>query len=642
MTNICPYGAWPSAITAESVVSGVVGFSELKSHSGELYWLESRPEEAGRTVLIKRDRSGRLLTLTPAPFNVRSRVHEYGGGAYCLAGERIVFCNFEDQNLYQIDADGRITALTSGDDNQRFADCCWDERRNRLLCIVEQHHPDREPDNLLAAVALDSGNVSILHDEYDFYSSPRLHPDGKQLAVIAWSHPNMPWDGSLLMRCSCSESGDIGGMTVIAGGASESITQPSWLEDGTLIFISDANGYYNLYAFDAGGSRCLLADGADYAQPAWVFGGSEYAPVDRRHLAAIRQTEAGPELVLIDLESGLASPVAGSDDGWCRFDSITVLDGKIIFIAGFAEQLPAIEKFDISSRTTQRLASAGELSFDAAIAVAEPLTFPTRDGQHAHAFFYPPTSACVSAPANTLPPLLVMSHGGPTAATQSALNLRIQYYTSRGWAVLDVNYRGSSGFGRVYRTALNGRWGELDVFDCEDAVRHLITLGAVDPSRIAIRGGSAGGFTTLAALTTTSTFKVGASHYGIGDLKALAADTHKFESRYLHTLLADEKNLVDRSPIHHLEGLSCPVIFFQGEDDKVVPPNQSEAMVTALRRKAIPVAYVLFPGEGHGFRSAENIITALRTELAFFSRIFAIEVDEALPDIEILGPEVAT
>lgn len=638
MTQTYPYGAWPSVITARSVVSGVVGFSELKSHVDELFWLESRPEEQGRSVLMKLDRDGQMQMLTPPPYNVRSRVHEYGGGAYCLADDDIYFCNFADQNIYRLTPDGTIEAVTSSEPTQRFADCCWDALRNRLLCVVEQHHPesDSEPDNYLAAIDLHTGEVKSLHADYDFYSSPRLNAAGDALAVIAWSHPNMPWDGTLLMRTGFDETGSPSNMTVIAGGASESVTQPTWLDDGSLIYISDANGYYNLYAFDDAGSRCVLADGADYAAPAWVFGGCEYAAIDERHLAAVRQTESGPEMVLIDLQAGLASPITGGDDGWCRFDALCVLNGNLGFIAGFADRLPAIERLNISTRSSQRLASAGELSFAAAISVAEAEMFPTRDGAVAHGYFYPPASDSASAPANSLPPLLVMSHGGPTAATDGALNLRIQYYTSRGWAVLDVNYRGSSGFGRAYRDALNGRWGELDVFDCEDGVRYLIAQGRVDPSRVAIRGGSAGGFTTLAALTTTSTFKVGASHYGIGDLTALVADTHKFESRYMHTLLASEENLVARSPIHHLDGLSCPVIFFQGEEDKVVPPNQSEAMVEALKKKGIPVAYVLFPGEGHGFRSADNIVNALESELSFFSSIFNIDVADDLPDVEII------
>jgi dipeptidyl aminopeptidase/acylaminoacyl peptidase len=426
-------------------------------------------------------------------------------------------------------------------------------------------------------------------------------------------------------------------MTVLAGGADESITQPGWLDDGALLFISDQNGFYNLHRFDDQGIRCLLADGADYAQPAWVFGGSEYAAIDDRYLAAIRQTEAGPELVVIDMESGMASPIAGAEDGWCQFGSLAAVGNQLTFIAGFSDRLPAIERFDIASRERKHLVSASEQTSTVRVSEAQALAFPTRDGAVAHGFFYPPWNDHCQPPTNTIPPLLVMSHGGPTAATSAALNPRIQYYTSRGWAVFDVNYRGSSGFGRQYRTALNGRWGELDVWDCEDGVRYLISQGLVDPARIAIRGGSAGGFTTLAALTTTATFRCGASHYGIGDLTALVADTHKFESRYMHTLLADEANLVSRSPINHLDGLSCPVIFFQGGADQVVPENQAQTMVQALQDKGIPVAYLLFPEEGHGFRSAENIIRALESEFAFFSRIFNITPADELPDVEILN-----
>ena len=639
MTEVIPYGAWPSEISAASVVEGVVGFSELKLRGDDLFWLESRPQQQGRTVLMKLAADGTREELTPSPFNVRSRVHEYGGGAYCLSAEQIFFCNFSDQNLYCIDTTGKITQLTHSDANERFADCCVDVGHNRLLCVLERHaeHPDQEPGNYLAGVDLKTGEVEVLHAQYDFYASPRLNPAGDTLVVVAWSHPNMPWDGSLLLQTTLNDNGDLNAMTVLAGGADESITQPGWLDDGALLFISDQNGFYNLHRFDDQGIRCLLADGADYAQPAWVFGGSEYAAIDNRHLAAIRQSESGPELVVIDMESGMASPIAGAEDDWCQFGSLAAVGNRLTFIAGFSDRLPAIERFDIASRERKHLVSASEQTSTVPVSEAQALAFPTRDGAVAHGFFYPPWNDHCQPPTNTIPPLLVMSHGGPTAATSAALNPRIQYYTSRGWAVFDVNYRGSSGFGRQYRTALNGRWGELDVWDCEDGVRYLISQGLVDPAHIAIRGGSAGGFTTLAALTTTATFRCGASHYGIGDLTALVADTHKFESRYMHTLLADEANLVARSPINHLDGLSCPVIFFQGGADQVVPENQAQTMVQALQDKGIPVAYLLFPEEGHGFRSAENIIRALESEFAFFSRIFNITPADELPDVEILN-----
>jgi dipeptidyl aminopeptidase/acylaminoacyl peptidase len=639
MTDKIPFGAWPSTISAESVVAGVVGFSELNIRGEEIFWLESRPAEQGRSVLIAMTPEGARRDLTPPPFNVRSRVHEYGGGAYCLAPDAVFFVNFPDQNIFRVNADGKIDRITPGGADERFADLCFDMKQQRLLCVLERHsqESETEPENVLAAVDVASGEVTVLDQQHDFYACPRLSPSGEFVAWVAWSHPNMPWDGSLLMRGAVDADGSIGERMIVAGGADESVTQPVWMSDESLLFISDQNGFYNLYCFDEQGIRCLLSDGADYAQPAWVFGQREYAIIDGGHVAAIRQTQAGPELVVINLNSGMASPLSGEGDPWRYFDSLCAQDNQLFFIAGYADRLPAIDQLTIATGKSTSLALAAESSFDDGISIAEAVSYPTRDGEEAYGYFYPPANALCRGPDGDLPPLLVMSHGGPTAAASSALQLKIQYYTSRGWSVLDVNYRGSSGFGRRYRNALNGRWGELDVWDCEDGVRFLAGQRRIDPNRVAIRGGSAGGFTTLAALCTTTTFKSGASHYGIGDLTALANDTHKFESRYLHTLLANEENLQARSPINHLDGLACPVIFFQGGEDKVVPPNQAEAMVAALKDKNIPVAYLLFPEEGHGFRAADNIVRALESEFAFFSRIFGITPAEALPDVEIFN-----
>jgi dipeptidyl aminopeptidase/acylaminoacyl peptidase len=637
MKDTAPYGTWPSSISADSVVAGVVGLAELRRRADTLFWLESRPGEGGRSVLMSRAADGQRRELTPAPFNVRSRVHEYGGGAYTFDEDNVFFVNFSDQNLYQISPDGEIRQITHSDADERFADFCVDTARGRLLSVIERHHPDAEPSNALAAVDINSGEVRIVSEGYDFYAAPRLDSSGNRIAFIAWSHPNMPWDGSLLLCADMNDTGALKAVTQVAGGAVESVTQPSWQADGSLIYISDANGFYNLYCYDDAGNHCLLQDAADYAHPAWVFGQCEYTPLDEQHLAAIRQTEAGQELVLINRRTGMASPIAGEAEPWRRFDSLTARGSCLYFIAGFSDRTPAVEELNIKSRASVHLLEAGGEAITAAVSSAEALQFPTRDGACAYGYFYAPCSHDCKGPDAEKPPLLVMSHGGPTAATDPSLNMRIQYYTSRGWAVLDVNYRGSSGFGRDYRCALNGRWGELDVWDCEDGVRFLSNQQRIDPARVAIRGGSAGGYTTLAALTTTSTFRCGASHYGIGDLRALVADTHKFESRYMYTMLESEENLHDRSPINHLDGLSCPVIFFQGGADKVVPPNQAEAMVAALRSKKIPVAYLLFPEEGHGFRAAENIVRALECEFAFFSIMFGIKPADELPELDIMN-----
>ncbi len=637
MHETIPYGAWPSPISARSVVAGVVGFSELTSAAGMRFWLESRPEENGRSVLVRCDADGLQQDVTPAPCNVRSRVHEYGGGAYTVAGDGVWFVNFDDQNLYRERA-GTIEQITRSPVEERFADFRHDSQHQRLISVVERHSGDAEPQNLLGAVDAATGAVTVLDAQHDFYASPRLAPDGRRLAFVAWDHPNMPWDGSVLYLADVLEDGSLGPVTQLAGGADESITQPVWLSDDALLFLSDANGFWNLYRFDASGTFCVLEDGADYGQPAWVFGMQDYAVVDAEHVVALRRADTGQELVLINTRTGMATPLGDDPDGAWTYEHLAADEGRVFHICGFPDRLPEVCSTRLSDLDRQVIAAAsGGSVAPSCISAAQPLRFPTRDGQHAFANFYAPKSTEAEGPPEARPPLLVMSHGGPTSAAESALSLRIQFYTSRGWAVLDVNYRGSSGFGRAYRTALNGQWGVLDVCDCEDGVRHLVQRGLVDPERVAIRGGSAGGYTTLAALTSTSTFRCGASHYGIGDLNALASDTHKFESRYLQTLLGDDDALDARSPINHIDRLDCPVIFFQGGRDEVVPPNQAEAMVAALERKGIAVAYRLFPEEGHGFRSAGNIVEALESEHAFFCLIFGIHTSAAT-SLDIRNP----
>jgi len=634
-----PYGSWPSPISAEALVEGVVSLSGLASDGETVFWLEGRPEEGGRTVLVAHA-GGKTEALTPLPYNVRSRVHEYGGGAYTVGDDGVYFVNFEDQNLYHIDARGGINQITHSTAEIRFADFVVDQARGRLISVVEVHHPDREPDNVIGAVDLASGELTTLAEGHDFYAAPRLSPDGSRLAFIAWDHPNMPWDGTVLTLAGFSAGGGLENVHTIAGGAAESVQQPTWQTDQALLFISDANGFWNLYRFDESGIYCVLEDGAEYAGPPWMFDARSYALVDDEHVITRRHGETAEELVLINTRTTMGAPFTDSTAPWLSYGSPMVTGGALYFVGSYTDRMPAIQQMPLKTGAAETLREAGGPKIEPDyLSRAEALTFPTRDGNQAHGFVYLPANGACNAPDSEKPPLLVLSHGGPTASTDASLNLTIQFYTSRGWAVLDVNYRGSSGYGRDYRNALDGQWGLLDVTDCEDGVRHLVSKRQVDGDRIAIRGGSAGGYTTLAALTTTFTFRAGASHYGIGDLSALAADTHKFESRYLDGLLGDESALVERSPIHHLSGFSCPVIFFQGSDDRVVPPNQSQAMRDALRERGIPVAYLEFPGEGHGFRDAKNIIRTIQSEYAFFSRVFSIEPAESLPELTIDNQE---
>jgi len=668
------FGTWPSPLTAATVAGGVTRRGDLGPLSDGAGWLEGRPQEGGRSTLLHLDASGEPRELTPGPCNVRSRVHEYGGAAWCDAGDagQALFVDFAEQNLHLVTDDGAIEPLTRGTDSVRFGDLRHDAQRQRVLCVCEWHQPGNgaahEPRNLLCAVAigaealatathkephdgrLPDSNVRILHAEHDFYSSPRLSPDGRQLAFVVWDHPLMPWQGSQLLLADVEDDGSLANVTLVAGGSAESVMQPQWSADGALLFLSDRSGFWNLYRHDHSGQFCVLEDAAEYGTPPWVFGLSDYCvlpgsyvllcrrPIDARPPPA-QGTVAGElprrcELLLMDTATGFATPLELAAewqglDGLCR-DGL----GRIWALASFADRPGELLELDLATDNSRTVVAAAAPLESEWISRPAFLKFPTRDGEAAYGFYYAPHHPQRSAPAGATPPLLVMSHGGPTAATSSALNLRIQYYTSRGWAVLDVDYRGSSGYGRSYRDALDGRWGLRDVSDCEDGVRALVEAGLADPQRIAIRGGSAGGFTTLAALTSSPVFRAGASHYGIGDLRTLARDTHKFEARYLESLLGDDRDsyqraLVDRSPIEHVDRLSCPVIFFQGGRDRVVPPNQSEAMVAALRDKGLPVAYLAFPDEGHGFRAHDAMVTALEAEFAFFSRVFAIPAAES-------------
>jgi len=618
------FGAWPSPIDAQIVASGAMGYGELRCTDDAVYWLESRPEEGGRTTLV-RHVSGSAMELTAAPFNPRSRVHEYGGGSYCVGGGHAYFVNFADQNIYAVRVEGtdaKPRQVTQGDADERFADLAWD---GTALVAVRERHGDGEPVNDLVRVDAVAGEIQQLHGGHDFYAAPRPSADGR-LAFLAWDHPNMPFDGTQLFVARHGASG-LDDTTVVAGGARESIVQPEW-SDGRLLFVSDANGYWNLAAHDESGVFTLLEESAEYAGPAWNFGSTYYAVVGPGHVVARRVENGVPSLVLLDVQRGLASPV---DDGCSSYGDIVRTPRGVAFIAGFPAEARRIVELDLASRSRATLARPPEPSIPAnVISLPEAMTFDAPNGD-AHAFFYPPRDNADLAAGAGLPPLLVTTHGGPTSSTTADLSWRVQFYTSRGWAVADVNYGGSTGFGRAYRERLNGNWGKVDVEDCVACVRYLVAEGRVDPNRVAIRGGSAGGYTTLAALAFSSTFKAGASHYGVGDLRALAEDTHKFESRYLDTLVGGEEAMYERSPINHVDRLDCPVIFFQGADDRVVPPNQAETMRDALESKGIPVAYLLFEGEGHGFRRAENVRRVIEAEYAFFAHVFGIETAEISP-----------
>lgn len=621
-----PYGSWKSPITSDLIVASSIGLGQIKLDRSDIYWSESRPAEGGRSVIMQRSLDG-TTERTPPPFNARTRVHEYGGGSFFVADGVVYFSNFADQRLYRQSENAAPVPLTSAE-SLRYADATLDPFRDRLICIREDHRvADKEAINTIVAVPLGEPEAeqTILASGHDFYASPSLSPDGTLLSWISWNHPNMPWDGTDLWVAQIQPDGRLSDPQHIAGGKDESIFQPEWSPDGVLYFISDRTGWWNFYRWHPRGTvESVLTLEAEFGLPQWVFGMSTYGFAGSDRILCTYTQNGISHLATLDLTSRELAPIS------CPYTSIAglqVTQSQAAFVGGSATEPSAIVRFDLASQTFEVLQRASELVIDPSyLSAPDAIEFPTENGLTAYALYYAPKNRDYTAPTGERPPLLVKSHGGPTASTSASLSLGIQYWTSRGFAVLDVNYGGSTGYGRAYRQRLNGQWGIVDVDDCVNGANYLAEQGNVDGDRLVIAGGSAGGYTTLCALTFHNTFKAGASYYGVSDLKALAEDTHKFESRYLDSLIGaypEQKDLYDaRSPITAVDRLACPVIFFQGDEDKIVPPNQAEMMVKALRDKGIPVAYVLFEGEQHGFRKAENIKRALDGEFYFYSRVF--------------------
>jgi dipeptidyl aminopeptidase/acylaminoacyl peptidase len=630
-----PYGSWRTPITSDLIVQGTIGLGAVVIDGEDIYWIEMRPAERGRYVVVRRSPDGQTFDVTPPEFNVRTRVHEYGGGSYIVGDGTIFFSNFLDQRLYRQDRDSSPRAITP-EAPLRFADAVIDRAHHRLICVCEDHsQPGREPENLLVAVDLDGhSEPRPLARGYDFYSTPRLSPDGKHLAYLAWRHPNMPWDGTELWLAEIADDGSLQKQRLIAGSESESIFQPEWSPDGLLYFVSDRTEWWNLYRWREEKIEAIHPKEAEFGLPQWGFRMTTYGFASAERIICTYLDQGIAHLASIETKTGELTEI---ETPYTRIDGIEVSPNRIVFLAASPTAVTAIVALDPSTNQLEVLKRSGELTIDPGyISIPAAIEFPTTNGKSAHAFFYPPCNRDYMGQDGELPPLIVMSHGGPTAATSPALRLGIQYWTSRGFGVLDVNYGGSTGYGRAYRERLNGEWGVVDVDDCANGALYLGRRGLVDAHRLAITGGSAGGYTTLCALAFRDVFQAGASHYGVSDLEALSLDTHKFESRYSDRLVApfpESSELYrERSPLHHTERLSAPVIFFQGLEDKIVLPNQAEMMVDALREKGLPVAYVAFEGEQHGFRQAANIKCALDGELYFYSRVFGFK-----PDVEPEG-----
>jgi dipeptidyl aminopeptidase/acylaminoacyl peptidase len=646
--QVAPYGSWKSPITADLIVAGTIGLGQIALDGDDVYWTEGRPSEGGRNAVVRRTSDGNITDVTLSPFNARTRVHEYGGGSFTVKDGIVYFSNFADQRLYKQSLNSEPQPLTKeSGGNLRYADAVIDSQRGRIICVCEDHTAGgHEPDNYLVSINLDNGeDVRVLVSGSDFYSSPRLSPDGSQLAWLSWNHPNMPWDGTQLWVAAIQADGVLSEPQLVAGGVEESIFQPEWSPDGVLYFVSDRTDWWNFYRWlpslsreEANGEIEPLCEmEAEFGLPQWVFGMSTYAFESVNRIICTYTQQGSWKLASLDLQTKQLEVI---ETPYTEISSVQAANGRAAFIAGSATQATGVVLMDLATRQLEVLRRSSELEIDPGyLSMPQAIAFPTENNLTAYAFFYPPKNKDYTAPTGEKPPLIVKSHGGPTAATSSAFNLRIQYWTSRGFAFVDVNYGGSTGYGRKYRQRLKDNWGIVDVDDCTNVAKYLAQQGLVDGERMAIAGGSAGGYTTLAALTFRDVFKAGASYYGVSDLEILARDTHKFEARYLDGLIGpypERKDLYEkRSPIHYTDQLSCPVIFFQGLEDKVVPPNQAEMMVKAIKAKGLPVAYVAYEGEQHGFRRAENIKRTLDGEFYFYSRVFGFEPAEAIEPVAI-------
>jgi dipeptidyl aminopeptidase/acylaminoacyl peptidase len=640
-----PYGTWPSPISAESVAAQGVRLGSVAVDGGDVYWLERRPPEGGRSVLVRRRVDGRHEELTPPGFNVRTRVHEYGGGAFIIAGGQIYFANFSDQRVYSGGSKEQDPpyAITSAN-NCFYADFNYDSMRNRLIAVREDHSQSgHEAATTLVGIPLTGGESTgeVIASGYDFYSTPRVSADGTQLAWLAWRHPQMPWNGTELWVADIAASGSVEGATRVAGGRTESIFQPGWSPDGTLYFVSDRDGWWKLYRWDGSVSHAVITNAqpdAEFGRPQWIFETATWAFAGASRIL-VSYTRAGRwHLGVVDVASGVMSSLA---PGLEPREWLTATATHAIVVAGSPRTSDAVMQIHLDTGEAESLKTASPVDLDAGF-ISEPdaIEFPTGRGLIAHAFVYPPRHPEYTGASGERPPLIVISHGGPTTATTARFDVAIQYWTTRGFAVADVNYGGSSGYGRPYRDRLNGQWGIVDVEDAVNAARYLVGQGQADPRRLIIRGGSAGGYTALAALVFhPGVFKAAASYYGVSDIEVLARDTHKFEARYLDTLIGAYPEMRElyhaRSPIHFVDRLSCALILFQGLEDKVVPPNQSEMMADAVRKKGLPVAYLSFEGEQHGFRKATTIVRSLEAELFFYGAVFGFTPADPIEPLPI-------
>ncbi|MGZ8598478.1 MAG: dipeptidyl-peptidase 5 [Actinomycetota bacterium] len=648
---VAPYGSWASPVTPRMLATSSVSLSEPWIDDGSVYWHEGRPAEGGRGVVVRGGPWSSPVDVTPEGFNARSRVHEYGGGAWAVQRGVVVFSHDDDRRLYRQDPGEAPVAITPDTGGlHRYADGRISAEGDRWFGVRERHAGSgrvADVGNELVVLPLDgSREPRTIAAGRDFYSTPRISPDGRRLSWLSWNLPWMPWDGCELSIADLAPDGTLSGERRVAGrDGEESIWQPSWSPTGDLVFASDRSGWWNLERL-AGDERVVLRPAhVEFGYPQWVMNETSFAFLDDGRIACWYGDRGVQHVAVLDVETGelleLDLPYSSFEYG----PGIAAAGDGIAFIAG-APDLPAqVVWLDFGSRGVEVLRESVDMPIDASfVSVPRQIEFPTDGGVTSFAHFYAPANPNVVPPQGERPPLIVMSHGGPTGEATATLNLAIQFWTTRGVAVVDVNYGGSTGFGRAYRQRLNGNWGVVDTADCVNAARFLVDAGEVDGERLVIRGGSAGGYTTLCALTFHDDFAAGTSRYGISDLEPFATgDTHKFESRYEHTLIGPWPEAADlyraRSPIHSVDLLSTPMLLLQGAEDVVVPPSQAEVMVAALRAKGLPFAYLLFEGEQHGFRMAETIERAYEAELSFYGQVLGFEPAGGVPvlPIENLG-----
>lgn len=641
--TIAPYGSWASPFEIERLVDGVVFISEVRGSGGVRWWLEGRPEEQGRQVLVRFDPDGTVTRLTPEGFNARTRVHEYGGAATLVSGDLVIVSDFTTGRLNRVTAPGELAPITP-EGAWRYADMVHDVARGRLLAVREDHDPavvaaHGEWVNELVTIDLASAEIEVIATGADFYAAPRLSPDGRTLAWLEWRHPNLPWDGTELKLAAVGHGGELGPAITVAGSATEWISQPRWSPAGILHFVAEPDGWMNLYRFRGGAVEPITPIepmAVEFASPDWVFGNAEYAFLLDGGILAVGRSGGRDRLYRFT-----------PDGSWTTLDlpyteilSVSIDGGTAILRAASPFEPAVVAELSLTTgevavlrRATPFVADPGDVS------APRHVEFPTTGGRTAHGNYYPPHNPRFRAPDGELPPLIVTSHGGPTAAAFSGWATGVQLFTSRGYAVLDVDYGGSTGYGRAYRRALEGEWGIVDVDDCVAGAEWLVAQGLADPARLAIRGGSASGFTTLAALAFRRTFSAGTTYFGIGDLRAFVKDTHKFESRYLESLVGPwpetERRYLDRSPSLHADRIVAPVLVEQGAEDRIVPPSEAERIVDALWERRVPHAYLLFPGEDHGFRGRDAIIRSFGAELSFYGQVFGFTPADEIEPIEI-------